>query len=125
MAGTLNPTEIPLPGIDAFDTAFLTAALSSRHPAVDVESVAIGHTHLGTSSTVPPTLRYAHDDAGLPERMRLKGSFTQHGFATGDLSAVEAQFYRDVAPILAGVVNRPAGYFGEVDTTGRAIEGGN
>jgi hypothetical protein len=122
LTDTLNPTSFPLPGgIGSIDAAFLTAALSSRHPGVDVESVAVGDTHSGTSSTVRLTLRYARNDAGLPERMLLKGSFAQHAFATGDLSAVEAQFYRDVAPILDGAVNRPVGYFGGVDATGRAI----
>jgi hypothetical protein len=53
--------------------------------------------------------------------MRLKGSFAQHEFAEGDLSAVEARFYRDVAPALSAEVNRPLGYFGGIDATGRAI----
>jgi Phosphotransferase enzyme family len=122
MAGTLNATEIPLPGtIDAIDTAFLTAALSYRHPGVDVESVSVGDKHSGTSSAVRLALRYRRNDPGLPEQMLLKGSFAQHEFATGNLSAVEARFYRDVAPTLSADVNRPFGYFGGIDETGRAI----
>lgn len=122
MAGSLNPPSIRLPGgIDAIGSAFLTAALSDRYPGVDVESVSIGDTHSGTSNTVHLTVHYACNDAGLPERLLLKGSFADHEFATGDLSAVEAQFYRDIAPILDGTVNRPDGYFGRVDSTGRAV----
>lgn len=122
MAGTRNPTSIPLPGgIDAIDPAFLTTALAARYPGVDVESVSIGDSHLGTSSTVRLTLGYRRNDQGLPTKMMLKGSFADHEFATGDLSTVEAQFYRDVAPTLSADVNRPLGYFGGVDETGRAV----
>lgn len=103
------------------DAAFLTAVLSDGHPGVRVHSVVIGDTHFGTSSTVRLTLEFGRNDPGLPERMLLKGSFAQHEFATGNLSAVEAHFYRDVAPLLSDDVNRPIGYFGGVDSSGRAV----
>jgi hypothetical protein len=105
---TSATTAVPLPAsIDAIDADFLTAALAERYRGVEVVDVGVGDTHSGTSSTVRLTLRYARNDAGLPERMLLKGSFARHEFAMGDLSAVEAQFYRDVAPILDGA--QPAG----------------
>ena len=108
-------------GVDDIDAAFLTAALSERHRGVRVDSVDIGVTHSGTSSTVGLTLKFGRNDPGLPERMLLKGSFAQHEFATGDLSAVEARFYRDIAPLLGDEVNLPIGYFGGVDANGRAV----
>jgi len=107
--------------VDDIDAAFLTAALSERHRGVRVDSVGIGDTHSGTSSTVGLTLEFGRNDPGLPERMLLKGSFAQHEFATGDLSAAEACFYRDIAPLLGDDVNRPIGYFGGVDSNGRAV----
>jgi hypothetical protein len=107
--------------VDAIDGEFLTAALGERHPGVLVKSVTIGETHSGTSNTVKLTLSYRRNDSGLPADMLLKGSFARHEFATGDLSAVEAQFYRDVAPVLDDAINLAIGYFGGIDATGRAV----
>ena len=122
MVSTSATTAIRLPeSVDAIDADFLTAALAERHRDVEVASVSVGTTHSGTSSAVALNLRYVRNGAGLPERMLLKSSFATHEFAAGDLSTTEAQFYRDVAPLVDASVNRPVGYFGGVDATGRAV----
>ena len=122
MSRSVHTTQLRLPAcVEDIDAAFLTAALSERHPGVRVDSVVIGGTYSGTSSTVRLTLGFGRNDPGLPERMLLKGSFALHEFAAGDLSAVEARFYRDVASLLGDDVNRPIGYFGGVDSSGRAV----
>jgi len=118
--------ELPLPlRVDEITAEWLSAALSSRYPGVEVTSVHIGRVIGGTATKVRLLLEYnaAGHALGLPATMVLKG-----GLDMGDIAAIvavtgyarEAEFFRDVAPDLS--INIPRCYYTGIDEgSGQAL----
>jgi aminoglycoside phosphotransferase (APT) family kinase protein len=113
-----TPSAVALPGaLDDLTRDWLSSALSRAFPDVIVTTLDIHPSIIGTGTKVPVTVSYndAGRDAGLPERLVLKGTFGGHEFSEIllNLQLREARFYRDVAPTLA--INLPRCYFADLD----------
>ncbi|ORA40218.1 hypothetical protein BST20_06550 [Mycobacterium branderi] len=76
---------------------------------------------IGTGTKIPVSVTYDDTgrDAGLPERLVLKGTFGGHDLSPAllNLQLREARFYRDIAPMLT--INLPRCYFANLDEAER------
>lgn len=113
------PSDVPLPGaLGDLSQGWLSLALSSGcQTDVCVTSLEVRPSILGTGTKIPVSVGYddAGREAGLPERLVLKGTFGGHDLseALRNLQLREARFYRDVAPAMA--MNLPRCYFADFD----------
>ncbi len=117
-----NGSHFPLPLTEAEITpAWLTAALRTRAPGATVEAVEIIGAVRGTTTKykLRLTLDDAARDAGIPERMILKGGFEPHSRAVGmdQMFEREAAAYRDVFPVMP--LPTPTCYFADYDDEGK------
>jgi hypothetical protein len=118
--GTEGDAVAPAATLEDVTASWLTEALQLRHPGVEVTSVHVGQTRVGTNATARILLNYtrAGHEAGLPATMYVKGGWD--GRAVNGV-VNEARFYQHLAPHLPGV-NLPATYFVSVDdTSGSAV----
>ena len=116
----------PLPlKTEDVNAEWLSAALSSRYPGVQVTSLNVGTVIRGTATKMQLLLDYneAGVEHGLPPTMVLKGGFDipDVGNIVGLTGyAREVEFFNDVAPQLS--INIPRSYFGAIDPeTGQAV----
>jgi aminoglycoside/choline kinase family phosphotransferase len=80
------------------DAEHLTALLASRHPGVEVASVAVLDESSGSANRLRLAVDYAPGgDAGLPPTMFLKRNLERFGFPA-EMYANEVRIYRDVLP---------------------------
>jgi hypothetical protein len=112
----MNALALTLPNsLDEVTTEWLSAALASRHPGVQVTSVFHGAKIEGTGMKVRLLLDYnaAGHAAGLPATMWIKGAL--HEYAKNIRAAFQREvlFYREVAPLK--IVNCPQAYFAQSD----------
>jgi hypothetical protein len=108
--------------LDGFTPEFLTSALSSNYPGVEVTGVTVEEVILGTSSNFRLGLTYnaAGLAAGLPVRVIVKGSYVEHGFDMGGMYLSEMRFYRDARTLVD--MNMPTClYAGRDPESGRSI----
>jgi aminoglycoside/choline kinase family phosphotransferase len=126
MAGDLRDAEpaAPLPlTLEEVTADWLTSALSSRHPGVEVTSVEVGDVIWGTATKVRLHLDYndAGRDAGLPPTLILKAGLDEGMRAlAGPGYANEVRFYNELALELE--VNRPACHYAANDrSTGQGV----
>lgn len=97
---------------------WLTAALSSQSPGVEVRGFKIVDIIRGTSTKIRVRLDLndAGRRAGIPELVILKGGFEQHGREVGHLGEMhrrEVRGYRDVLSVLN--LPSPKAYFADCD----------
>jgi hypothetical protein len=97
--------------LEEITPTWLTAALSERHPGVEVSSVSVAEPIHGTATNVAVTLEYARppdDGDALPASMWLKAGFESHFdlMAGSGIYDYEARFYGELAPQLAVTVPR-------------------
>lgn len=92
--------EIPAT-LDGIDADWLTAALSTRYPGVEVTAMHHGRLIAGTGTKLRVVLEYneAGHKAGLPPTMWIKGGFDGvHNDIMAGGNAAEAIFFKQVAP---------------------------
>jgi len=111
-----SPDYFPLPvAMAEIDARWLTAALRQRSPDVTVRDCAIVDVIHGTCSKI--RLRLELDErgrqAGIPERVVLKGGFEVHSRELGYMHEREVRSYRDVFTELE--LPTPACYFADYD----------
>nr|WP_298726608.1 aminoglycoside phosphotransferase family protein [uncultured Steroidobacter sp.] len=101
--------------LEEITAEWLTAALSSNYPGVQVKSVFHGTQIAGTGMKVRLLLDYnaAGHAARLPATMWIKGAL--HEYAKNIRAAFQREvlFYRDVAPL--NIVRSPRAYFAQSD----------
>jgi hypothetical protein len=101
--------------LDEVTAEWLSTALASRFPRVEVKSVFFGTQVAGTGMKVRLLLDYnaAGHAARLPATMWIKGAL--HEYARNIRAAFQREvlFYREVAPL--GIVRCPLAYFAESD----------
>lgn len=97
------------------DEAWLTSALSIRHPGVEVLKVTFGSAIRATGTKLRMMLEY--NEAGhryrLPATMWFKGGYEAHSDHVRTSHARESLFYSKVEPL--GLINAPRCYFAGVD----------
>jgi hypothetical protein len=125
MSSDAVATTIGLPGApDEITAAWLTAALQTRHPDVEVTSVHLGEILWATATKVRILVDYndAGHALGLPPTFVVKAGFGGHELAADMLCFYEAEvaFYRDIAPTLD--VGLPECFFAAMDSAqGQAL----
>jgi hypothetical protein len=97
---------------------WLTAALRFRYPGVTVAQSCVEDVILGTSTKIRVRCDYgaAGRDAGLPERLIVKGGFEAHSSSMREMYANEIRFYRDVQPLVR--IQSPRCYYAGSDPDG-------
>ena len=101
---------------------WLTAALSERHPGVEVAAACLGEPIHGTGTNLPVTLDYARppdEGPALPSTMWLKSCFEPHFemMADNGLYEFESRFYEQLAPRLS--VTLPRCFYAGADPVSR------
>jgi hypothetical protein len=99
--------------VEGIDADWMTSALEPKYPGVKVTSLAQSDAIWGASGKVPVRLRYnsAGEDAGLPDRMIVKGGFGMTAMA--HMYGIEVASFDAVVPTLD--VNAPRCYFAGPD----------
>jgi hypothetical protein len=89
--------------VDEITAEWFSQALSERHPGVVVTSLERSETIAGTGTKVVLDLTFneAGREAGVLDRLVLKGGFAGHQYTGIASGATEARFYRAIAPRLA------------------------
>lgn len=108
--------DLPLPlTVDRIDADWLTRALASRCPGVEVVASTIVDVNVGTSTKVRVRARYnaAGNAAKLPPTLIVKGGFAEHSRAMAMTYANEHRFYAYVQPHVA--MRSPACYYAGID----------
>ena len=116
----MTAVEVPDSLDELLTPGWLTAALSSRFPGVEVTSVTPGpivervstnaRFHIECTPPVPP---------GLPSALCVKGYFSEAGRSVGTAGEPEAYFYRDVAA--ATGVRTLHSVWADVDPSGHGV----
>ncbi len=101
-------TTIPM-SLDEITPEWLTAALSERHPGVEVGAAWLGEPIHGTGTNLLVTIDYARppdDGPKLPTTMWLKSCFEPHFAMMADngLYEFESRFYEQLAPRVSATV---------------------
>jgi len=118
VARSTSATVLPLPvSLDDVTRQWLSAALATHYPGVEVRSVYFGTRIEGTGFKVRLLLDYnaAGHAAQLPPTMWLKGAFHDYGRKIRAAFERESLFYTDVAPLR--IVTSPISYFSAYDDT--------
>lgn len=111
----------PLDLEEMLDPAWLTAALSERHPGVEVASVAVTETLQTIATKVRFRVEYWGDvPASVPRAFCVKGYFHPEFRSSAGGGQVEVRFYRDLAASLPIRVP-PCVYTGIDEGTGHGI----
>lgn len=87
------------------------AAWLSRALGVHVKRAQILDLIRGASTKIRMSLET--DDPGIPPRVIVKGGFEEHSPKMGEMYAIEARFYREVARVLP--IRAPRSWFAESD----------
>lgn len=105
--GAIN---LPVRVVD-ITASWLTAALSSNFPGVEVLSLSAESPVWGTGTKirVRPEYNQVGIDFGLPASLIVKGGFAEHRELMEDVYINEVRFYRDLRPRLD--INVPACFF--------------
>lgn len=114
MSAPAYPTDI-----DAMTPAWISQALSTRFPGVQVADARITKRIDGTATKLRYALDYANESAraGAPPSLWIKSGFNAIGANQGEAFANEVNFFRDIAPLLP--INKPDCYFGQIEPTTR------
>jgi hypothetical protein len=109
-AAQLAAAPIPL-SLDDIDPAWLTLALSSKHPGTVVEAISESEPRHGTTTNVKLRLAYASggNASGLPNIMWLKAGMEAHSGMLAEqvgLYEREARFYANAQPKVAAITPR-------------------
>lgn len=114
-AARASPLPLTTEGVTA---AWLSAALRTRYPDVEVTQVEPAQTIEGTATKVRLRLAYGPHAPrdGLPDQMCIKGGFGAHREYLGGMGlySSEVRFYNEIAPLYE--LARPASYFGLTQT---------
>ncbi len=112
MAASTHP--LPLT-VDEITVDWLTAALRERAPGATVNSFEIVKSEYATCTKLwlRLDLDQAGHDAGIPERVVLKGGFEDHGRLFYQMHEREARGYRDLYPVAH--LPHPTCYFADFD----------
>lgn len=112
--GTASAATLPL-HVEDITPAWLSAALASRAPGVEVTAMAIDESLSGTATKVLVSLEYNATGraAGLPRTLCVKGGFAAHREMMAYIYAIEARFYREIAPDLG--IDVPRCFFAASD----------
>jgi hypothetical protein len=104
--------------VDGITAQWLTAALGTRYPGVEVTSLVRTEVLPGTSTKVRVELAYneAGHALGLPACMLVKGGFQDHSESMQDMYRNEMRFYRDVLPFID--MNAPQCFYAGTDPGG-------
>jgi len=97
----MSTTAPPVPATvdELLDPAWLTAALGLRFPGVEVTSATLGPVTQRVSTNVRFRIETSGElPSGLPPTLCGKGYFSEQGRAVPAVGAIEAQFYRELAP---------------------------
>jgi len=105
-----NALRMPM-DVAEIDAAWLTQAISSVHPGVEILESEVTEVVSGASTKVWMKVRYnaQGETLGLARSLVLKGGFEAHSKSMAFMHESEARFDRDVAPLTP--MNRPACYF--------------
>ena len=130
MTAWLGPRGMPMPDIAAnaapddltmvLSPAWLSSALSTHFPGIEVESVQVTETLQTMATKVRFDVEYVDAPVGAPRALCVKGYF---GSGVGYRSTAglgETKFYRELASTLSVRVP-PCFYTGIDESTGQAI----
>ncbi len=114
----VNPAPWPQ-SIEGLDAHWLTLALASRDPGVEVVKAWVVDLIPGTSTKVRVGLEYnaAGKAAGLPATMIVKGGFEPHSAGMAAIHAKESRFYGHILPQVD--LRTPRCFYAAQDPTGR------
>lgn len=107
----MNPAPLDLETVLSPD--WLTRALDLRHPGTRVAAASVVETILTIASKVRFSVHYDSNPHALPEALCAKGYFAPESRGHAALGAIEARFYRDLAPALD--VNLPPCLYAGLD----------
>ena len=99
--GVMSDMALPI-AVEGVSAIWLTSALASRFPGVEVTSCSHVAVLPGTSTKVRVALEYNElgREMALPSRMIVKGGFQDHSESMKDMYRNEIRFYRDVLPFI-------------------------